>query len=148
MAVAIELQDGDVLMAGDLHHAAEVGVFFVTAEHFEFAIAGDQEEGRSVFADVVEGGEFIDDGAGVGNATLLSDREMSNGVTAEGDESGETVGVNAMEFEVGLIESDHGGEVAAGGVAAEENEMGRTAISGDVMEDPGDGSGAVFDIGG
>ena len=42
VVVAVQLHDRRVRVADDLHHAPEICVFLVTAEHLQLAIAGDQ----------------------------------------------------------------------------------------------------------
>ena len=99
VVVTVEFHYFCVGMTDDLHHSPEVSIFFVAAEEFEFAIAGDEEQWRGVFADVEEWREGVDDGLFAVDAAFFAHGEMRDGVAAEGDEAGDGVGVNLVRGE-------------------------------------------------
>lgn len=111
---APEFMEVGVGVADELHEAPEIGVLLVAPEEFLFAIAGDEQERRCVFADVVDGGEVVDEGGGVGDSALGPDGVVGDGLGAEGDQAGELVGVDVMGSEPSSVQSEHGGEVASG----------------------------------
>jgi len=112
--VALEFVEGDPLVPGDLEHAHEVGVLLVAAEHLHFAVAGEQERGRGIGPDVVEGREFVDDGLLAGDTAFATDGHVGDGVAAEGDEPRDLVGIDPVGLEPAFVEAYHAGEVAAG----------------------------------
>ena len=108
MAVAFEDEMGDVLMAVELQHAAEIGVFFRTAAHFHVALACCQQDGRQIGrSDVVQRGEFVAGGLRHGNALFGADREMRNALAAQRHEAFELRVVATVKAEILWIHADH-----------------------------------------
>ena len=69
---------------------------------------------------------------------------MSNRLWAEGDEACDLIGVHAFGGQPLFIETDHGRQVAAGGVAADIDAVWRAPIAGDVAKRPCDRGGRVL----
>ena len=59
-----------IRVTGDFHHAPEVSIFLIAAVEFQLAIAGDEEQGRSLFSHVVERGEFVKERLGRADAAF------------------------------------------------------------------------------
>ena len=60
MAKSVYFIKGNVLVAVQLEHAYEIGVFLISAVEFEFAVSGDDEHWSSIAADEVERCQMID----------------------------------------------------------------------------------------
>ena len=146
VVVTLHLQDLAVGVFDKLEHAPEVGDFFVASEEFFVSVGGEEEDGWAVISDVIEGGEVVYDGGCVLDSALGSDGVVGDRLAAEGDQAGELVGVDFVLGEPAFVEGDHAGEVAAGGMAADEDVLGRAAVFRDIVESPGCGCGGVFDI--
>ena len=59
-----------IRVTGDFHHAPEVSIFLIAAVEFQLAIAGDEEQGRSLFSHMVERGEFVEERLGRADAAF------------------------------------------------------------------------------
>src|SRR5690606_39022122 len=71
------------------------------------------------------------------------DREVGGHLRADGDDAGELAVRQPVGGEPARFHADHGGEVAAGGVAGEKHLVRIPAARGDVAEGPGGGGGGV-----
>lgn len=49
-------------VAHEFHHALKIGIFFISAEKFEFAVADKEHQWRAVFSHPVEGSKLVDSG--------------------------------------------------------------------------------------
>ena len=54
------------LVAHDFHHAHQVGIFLVSPQHLEVAVARDEHQRRRILPDVKKRRELIDDRLGTG----------------------------------------------------------------------------------
>ena len=112
-------------------------------------LAVGDEEGGQAAADVMEGrcgakhfGVFAED-AGItcgGQADNVGD-------AAEGHDTADVGGGEAVGLEPGFIGGKQGDEMAAGGVAGDEDAARVAAVSSDVLDGPGESGGDVFDLG-
>ena len=103
VVVSLEFVEFCCLVAGHLHHAHHVGVFFVSPQHFEIAVPGDKNQRRGIGSNVEQRGKFVDDGLLSGDATLLTHRKVGDGVAAVGNQTGDAVRVNAVSGEISFV---------------------------------------------
>ena len=60
VVVALHLVERHVLVTHEFQHAPEVGLLLVASEEFQFAVAGDDDDGRGIWADVGQRGILVD----------------------------------------------------------------------------------------
>ena len=85
MVVALHLVECYVLVACELQHTPEIGLLLIAPEEFQFAVTGDDDDGRCVGTDVGEWGILVDGGLQGRNALLFTDVVVRDALTAEGN---------------------------------------------------------------
>lgn len=147
VVVAVELHEFCIWMSDHLHHAPQICVFFVAAQHFEFSISGNQQQRWGVFSNVKQRSHVVDDGLFSINALFFANGEMSDRVSTEWDESRNLVRIDVVCRQPVLVQSDHAGEISAGRVTADENSICRSAVLRDISERPCDRRGRIINAG-
>ena len=72
VVVALHLVERHVLVADEFQHAPEVGLLFVATIKLQFAVAGNDDDGRSIGTDVGERGVLVDGGLQRADSLLLT----------------------------------------------------------------------------
>ncbi len=62
MIKSVEFIEDCGFVSDDFHHASEVGVFFVAAEQFLFAVSGDEQQRWSIGTDMIQGRILVNNG--------------------------------------------------------------------------------------
>ena len=83
MVVALHLVERHVLVADEFQHAPEVGLLLIASVEFQFAVAGDNDDGRCIGTDIGERGILVDSGLQGTDALLLTYIIMCNTLSAE-----------------------------------------------------------------
>ena len=112
MVVALHFVECHVLVTHKLQHAPEVSLFLIAPEEFLFAVAGDDDDGRCIGTDVGEWCVLVDGGLEGRYALLLTYIIMCDTLSAEGNESGERVCINAVLCQPALVEPDDVEQIA------------------------------------
>ena len=110
---SVEFEQLSVGMFDDLHHAPEVGVLFVTTEHFEFPVPRNQQQRWSVFANVKQRSHVVDDRLLAVDAQLGSDGKVRDRVPAERDQTRNLISINVVCSQPAFVEPDHARQIAA-----------------------------------
>ena len=147
VVVALHLVERHILVTRELQHAPEVGLLLIASVEFQFAVAGDDDDGRGVGTDVGERGVLVDGGLQGADALLLTYIVMCNALPAKGHESRERVGINAVLRQPALVESDHVEQIATCRVSGHEYLAMAAIVLRDVLVCPGHGCrGVVEDV--
>ena len=134
-----------LLVAYELHHAGQVLVLVVAAEELELAVAADEHERRTILAHPVDGGILVDGDLQGREALHLAHVIVGDGLSAERHIHHHVVGIGVVGPEPRLVQAQQHGNIAAGGMARDDNLAGVAAIFGDVPEHPGHGLGRVVE---
>ena len=144
VVVAIELEQPHVGMAHDPHHAPEIGVLLITAEHLQFAVAREDEHRRRIGPHVVHRRHVIDQRLRVGQPQLAAARKVRHRLAAVGDQGHEgRIGIDSVGGKPPLVEADHRGQVAAGRVPGNKDPLRIAPVRGDVFDNPRGGRSSI-----
>ncbi len=134
---ALNLIESNVLVANEFQHTVEISLFLVTAEEFQFPIARDNHDWRSVRTDKSERSVFIKSDLIRRKSLFLTDIVMRNHLTAERHEACNLVGVSTIFIKVRLVETHDIEQVSASRMSCKENLLGVTVVFFAVSEGPG-----------
>ena len=135
-------------MPDQQHHATHVGIFFVAAEKFQFAVTGNQDKRGRVFADMEKRGKAVDGGLQVGDALHLPVGEMTDHLSAKGYQPGQAVGIDVILGQPRFVKPQHRGEITASRVSGQENLAGAASVFAYFAESPGYGRRGIVYAGG
>ena len=83
VVVALHLIERHVLVAHELQHAPEVGLFLITAVKFQLPVTRDDDDGWRIRTNIGERGILVDSGLQGRYALLFSDIIMRDTLSAE-----------------------------------------------------------------
>ena len=126
-------------MPRQFHHPPHVGILLVAAKELLFAVARDEHQGRGILPHVEQRGILVNGWLQVAYAVHVPVGKVAYHLPAEGNQSGNGVGVYTIFIKPLLVQPQHGDEVAAGRVSRQEDFLRAAAILGNLLECPGHG---------
>ena len=90
--------------------------------------------------------QVVDERTSTGQSPLFPNGEVGDGLAAERHQSGEAIGVHAVNGQPAAIEGYQAGQITASRVTGEENSVRVPAVSRDVLEGPRHRRCRVFDV--
>lgn len=140
----VEFPDLDVGMPRHLHHAPEIGVLLVAAQHLPPAVAREDQDRRAVGTYVVQRRHVVHDHLRIGNPHFAASREMGHDLPAVRDQRRERrVGVDAVGRHPAFVQPDHRSQVTARRMSGDEDQPRVAAVGSNVFHHPSGRSGGI-----
>ena len=141
----VEFPDLDVGMPRHLHHAPEIGVLLVAAQHLPPAVAREDQDRRAVGTYVVQRRHVVHDHLRIGNPHFAASREMGHDLPAVRDQRRERrVGVDAVGRHPAFVQPDHRSQVTARRMSGDEDQPRVAAVGSNVFHHPSGRSGGIL----
>lgn len=114
MVEALHLIERNVRMTYELEHTPEVCLLFIASVEFQFAVARDDDHGRSIGTDVRERCILVDGRLKRTDTLLLAYVVVRDALAAEWDETRQTVGIDTILGQPLLLQAYHVEQITAG----------------------------------
>ena len=145
VAESLEFIQGGIGVTDHLQQAPEIGGLLIAAVELELTVAGDDDDRRRIGAHMRERRIFVDQRLVWGHPQGLAIVVVAEHLAAERDEACHAVGIDPVFGKPALVQPQHVDQVAAGGMAGQEDLVRGAAVSGNVVEGPGHGRGGIGD---
>lgn len=95
------------------HHPPHIRILFITSEKFQFPVACNENQRRSILANMKQRSKFINSRLKIIYAIHLPIRKMTNHLPAERYQSGNRISIYIIFFQPSFIQTDHSRQIAA-----------------------------------
>ena len=145
MAMAVYFIEIGLLMPHEFHHPREILILIIASEKFQFAVAADEHEWRTILANPIEGRILVDGGLERREALHLAHIVMGDSLTAERSVKHHVIRIDIVIGEPCLIQAKQHADIAAGRMTRHDDLLRVATVFCSMTEHPRHGFGGIVE---